>query len=218
MEIVLKLVIDGKEQKGIKVALDGYPDASEQINEPGSNLGELVGLLRLSSPQSDFNDPNKDNKSAELLYKQTLVSTMEPNRLLLYLYERSIAHLKQAIVYTSNKPSKGKEELTFAYKILDELVNTFSTSEGPLFQNLYLSHKPVRDDLSDIILKPGIPVDKIEEMAKFLTGFKDTWRKALKVDKQIGQNTSVQKAVVPINRDLRNGLNIRPKPTEDESF
>lgn len=154
-------------------------------------------------------------KDAEALYKEALANTASPNRLLLYLYEKAIAHLKQAIIYSEKTPLKAKEKISYAYKILDELIVTFDSTEGELYQNLSLTHKPVEQKLSDIFFKSKISTKELQKIVSFLVDFKETWKKALKIDKQvaaIGNNLTPQAPALPApQRNIKKGLNIRMK-------
>ena len=151
-------------------------------------------------------------KDAESIYKQTLVDTAPPNRLLLYLYERAIAHLKQAISHLEESPQKAKEKISYAYKILDELIVTFDSSEGEIFENLSVTHKPVAQKLSDIFFSRKIVMEELQKIIAFLVEFKDAWKKAIKADRQISafDNDTEPHALVPKLKKNK-GLNVRKK-------
>lgn len=139
-------------------------------------------------------------QNVENIYKQTLVFTASPSKLIFLLYNKAITELKVARQSCKRSKTKALEHINHTYKILNELLASFISTEDELYQNLYYIHQPLVTTLSSLFLDEKIDLIKINKVLKELTEHRDTWRKVLKIKtKKTSNQLNVKQLKQPIH-------------------
>ncbi len=117
-------------------------------------------------------------------YKQTAVESASREKLLLMLYEGAIKFTKRAIIAAeNNKVAERCENITKAYDIVLELMNTLDFEVGgEIAENLEQLYMFITDELSRANLTGK--VEHLQNVLKILQTLYDGWKEAVELLKK----------------------------------
>lgn len=148
-----------------------------------------------------------DFKSAEFVYKSTMVYTTSSPHLILMIYNKMLVELKKVMVHHQNPDKQPTmNSLGHAYKLLAELLNIFSGTPDPSYQQMYASHTPLADQLNKMFASQEIDLKGLHHIMQLMGQYRDAWKKAV----HIRDNRSPQ-------QKRKRPLNVRPPTSTAET-